>query len=371
MGVYKRGQNWYYEFIFAGKRIKESARTTRKWVAVEAERNRRLELEKALSGVSQSNREERIRSVSDACREYLEHYALNHRPKSVLFAKNSLAHVVRILGTTLLPDLTETVIRRYMRSRVNEGVSGRSVNAELGELSRAIGQPWRVLWPKVRKMEERKDVGRALSPEEEARLLTEASKSASVLLPTFVRIALCTGMRCGEILSLTWGQVEFTSRIVFVGTSKTTAGTGRAIPMNSELFATLTAHAAWFTERFGEADATHFVFPFGIRIPNDPTRPATTLKRAWENLRDRAGVSCRLHDLRHTACTKLAEAGVPESTMLAIMGHMSRQMLDRYSHIRMAAKRDAVEAMTTRPKAPISDGVPPKSTPLPESASIQ
>ena len=34
---------------------------------------------------------------------------------------------------------------------------------EVGELSRAIGQPWSLLWPKVRKLEERKDVGRALS----------------------------------------------------------------------------------------------------------------------------------------------------------------------------------------------------------------
>lgn len=62
-----------------------------------------------------------------------------------------------------------------------------------------------------------------------------------------------------------------------------------------------------------------------------------------------AGVSCRLHDLRHTFCTRLAEAGVPESTMLALMGHMSRAMLERYSHIRMAAKREAVEALSLKP----------------------
>lgn len=43
---------------------------------------------------------------------------------------------------------------------------------------------------------------------------------------------------------------------------------------------------------------------------------------AWEALRKRSGVECRFHDLRHTAATKMAEADVPESTMLAIMGHM-------------------------------------------------
>ena len=46
----------------------------------------------------------------------------------------------------------------------------------------------------------------------------------------------------------------------------------------------------------------------------------------------------------------MAEAGVPESTMLALMGHMSRAMLERYSHIRMAAKREAVEALSTASK---------------------
>jgi hypothetical protein len=43
----------------------------------------------------------------------------------------------------------------------------------------------------------------------------------------------------------------------------------------------------------------------------------------------------------------MAEAGIPESTMLALMGHMSRAMLERYSHIRMNAKREAVKALTT------------------------
>ena len=46
----------------------------------------------------------------------------------------------------------------------------------------------------------------------------------------------------------------------------------------------------------------------------------------------------------------MAEAGVPESTMLALMGHMSRAMLERYSHIRMRAKREAVKSLEL-PKA--------------------
>ena len=54
----------------------------------------------------------------------------------------------------------------------------------------------------------------------------------------------------------------------------------------------------------------------------------------------------------------MAEAGTPESTMLALMGHMSRAMMERYSHIRMAAKREAVESLqfTKEPPKPETNG---------------
>jgi len=105
-----------------------------------------------------------------------------------------------------------------------------------------------LLWPKVRQLEERKDWGKALSEEEEIRLLAAITDQTSPnrwqVLGTFVRVALLTGMRSGEIMGLTWGQVDFARRIVTVGKAKSTAGTGRQIPMNSDLFTVLSAHAA-------------------------------------------------------------------------------------------------------------------------------
>jgi integrase len=303
--------------------------------------------------------------VNDVVSAYLSTYSLTHRPKSVLFAKGRLTHITRLLGTTLLPDLTEPVIHDYMKTRVQEHVCGRTINMELGELSRAIGHPWSLLWPKVRKMEEHKDVGKALSIEEEERLLEairdHASPNRSQLIGTFVRIALLTGMRSGEITNLTWGQIDFAQRVITVGKAKTSSGTGRQIPMNSDLFGVLSLHALWFTSRFGEAKPAFFVFPFGKPTPNDPTRCITDITSAWDALRKRANVQCRLHDLRHTVATKMAEDGVPESTMLALLGHMSRAMLERYSHIRMAAKRKAMEALTTVRTGRNSDAVPTHS----------
>jgi integrase len=242
---------------------------------------------------------------------------------------------------------------------------------EIGELSRAIGKHWSILWPKVRKQEERKDIGRALSPAEESCLLEAAGKKERWRIAAIViRALLLTGMRSGELVGATWGQVDFQRRVMTVGRAKTSSGTGREIPMNNDLFVLLAAHAEWFTRKFGETRPEHYLFPFGKPQPTDPTKPTTTMKTVWSSIRDEAKVSCRLHDLRHTAATKMAEAGTPESTMLSLMGHISRQMMEHYSHIRMAAKREAVEALSITHKADVQPECRVKESPKADAGGI-
>jgi integrase len=55
------------------------------------------------------------------------------------------------------------------------------------------------------------------------------------------------------------------------------------------------------------------------------------------------------HDLRHQAITEMAEGGASDATMMAVAGHMSRRMLEHYSHVRMAAKRQAGKRSDARP----------------------
>jgi integrase len=355
MAVYKRGGVYWFNFIYAGKRIQKSAKTKSKTVAREAETDYRKRLERVHAGMPAEKSSNRVRTVSEIVRDYLEGFDVNHRKRTVEINESCLTHVTRLIGGLFLPDLDEQQIRKYIRARLDEGVCGRTINIELGALSRAIGKKWSQLWPNVKKLEERKDVGRALSPEEEARIVAAAPLvRRSMLIGLFVRVALLTGMRSGEILGLCWGQVDFRQRVISVGRAKTSSGTGRQIPMNREVEELLIQHAKWFTGNFGETQNAFYLFPWGAPTPSDPTRPATSMKKAWNALRRKAKVNCRTHDLRHTVATKLAEAGTPESTMLALLGHMSRAMLEHYSHIRMAAKRAAVEVLCTEESAPIS-----------------
>ena len=89
-------------------------------------------------------------------------------------------------------------------------------------------------------------------------------------------------------------------------------------------------------------------FPFGRDRHYDKTRPVTTFKTAWQNLKKRSGIEIRWHDLRHTVGTNLAESGATDETIMALMGHVSRSMLTHYSHIRTEMKRKAMESIQTK-----------------------
>ena len=188
-------------------------------------------------------------------------------------------------------------------------------------------------------------MAKAYSPEEKQLLLEEAGKSRSPATYPALMLALNAGMRNGEIRNLQWQQVDLKRQFLTVGRSKTEAGEGRTIPLNTALLEAMKKHAEWCQLRFGRIEPEWYLFPFGQANHLDPTRPITTLKTGWINARDRAGVKGRLHDSRHTLVTELAESGASDQTIMDIAGHVSRQMLKHYSHIRMKAKREALEAV--------------------------
>ena len=59
----------------------------------------------------------------------------------------------------------------------------------------------------------------------------------------------------------------------------------------------------------------------------------------------------RWHHNRHTLVTELAESGAGDEVIMSIAGHVSRAMLSRYSHVRMEAKRRALDEIAARQKA--------------------
>src|SRR5262249_45584854 len=146
-------------------------------------------------------------------------------------------------------------------------------------------------------------------------------------------LALHAGMGDAEIRGLQWERLDLSRAFLIVGESKSEAGEGRTIPLNSALLGTFVAYAKWYTGRFGTIQPEWYVFPYGKPRPKDPTRPMVTLKTSWGNVRKKAGVTGRWHDNRHTLITDLAESGAGDETIRDIAGHVSKQMLKHYSHI--------------------------------------
>jgi integrase len=123
----------------------------------------------------------------------------------------------------------------------------------------------------------------------------------------------------------------------------------RAIPLNQT--------ATWAIEqllsrahRLGASSPGHYLIPRRVSgTQYDATQPPSrwAWRTAWRKLTERAGLrGLRPHDLRHHAITKLAESSeASEQTIMAIAGHISRAMLEHYSHIRQEAKRKALESL--------------------------
>src|SRR5579872_231354 len=162
------------------------------------------------------------------------------------------------------------------------------------------------------------------------------------------------GLRYSEIRLLRWGQIDLKSCTLTVGLSKTESGTGRMLPLNDRAIAILGFWASLFPGR----ELDHYVFAserYGasgdgrtVVYDCDPTKPIGRWKEAWKSAKSRSGVSCRFHDLRHTGCTRMLEAGVPFSVVATIMGwspSTTVRMSRRYGHIGQASQRHAVNAL--------------------------
>ncbi len=346
MAPYKRGGIWWFKFYFAGQLICESSKSTSKTVAKGAEQQRRRELEAGFHNLKEV-RQQRIRCLREIIAEYLVGYRLRYRSAS--FAEYALGHVSRLLGAELVVDVSEAMVLGYQESRLREKASPKSINEEVRFLLKMMGDSGELIRLHLRKQKQLKlavgkQIGKAFDIEETESLTARARESKSPhMYPAFM-LARNAALRDSEIKTLTWARVDLKAKTLQVGKSKSDAGEGRIIPLNSDLFNALLEHRAWYQERFGEVRSEWYLFPWGKPMPRDPTRHVTSLKTAWKNMRRKAAVTGRWHDNRHTLITEMAESGAGDETIMSIAGHVDRQMLRHYSHIRIEAKRTALEA---------------------------
>jgi len=141
-------------------------------------------------------------------------------------------------------------------------------------------------------------------------------------LKPIVLLALNTGMRKGEILSLEWSEVDLTRRIVSVLGDKSKSGQSRSIPLNDEANKVL---RGWREQTSGNR------YVFVSSVTGDKLNNINT---AWRNIIKESEItSFRFHDLRHTFASNLVMRGISLNTVRELLGHHSIEMTLRYAHL--------------------------------------
>ncbi len=225
------------------------------------------------------------------------------------------------LGSMQLDKITSEVVSKYRDGRLRE-VSNNTVRLELALISVVFEQcakewGYKVINPvkQIRIPKPGKPRQRRLLPGEEDALLAACAASSATYLHSLVVLAIETGMRFGELLSITGDNVDFGARTVHLPDTKN--GHPRTVPLSKR------ALRAIRTVPSGHDGRVFTGKPGSIRAAF-----GAALKRSG------VGSDLRFHDLRHEAVTRLFEKGLNPIEVGMISGHRSMSMLQRYTHMR-------------------------------------
>ena len=167
---------------------------------------------------------------------------------------------------------------------------------------------------------------RYLTPDQETLLLERLPLAYHSVVIT----AMHTGLRQGELLRLTWADIDWHVGVLTIHETK--AGERRRVPMNSIV-------VGLFSELKEQRSPSPLdpIFPHDVRY----------LRRAFDKAVKAAGLHpFRFHDLRHTFASRLAMRGANDRTLMALGGWKSPAMLSRYAHLSPAHLWQAVEGLT-------------------------
>jgi integrase len=349
MGVYKRGRIWWFTYTgLDGRQKFESSGSILKSDAEYKLACRRKDLGEGREPVVKKIPNY---SFSHLCDEYLK---WAERQRSFKSKKVFVEQLREEFGNVPLRSFNSMLIEQYQTERMKQGWKVKRVrNGDNIEEVREGNKPatinrlvatlkhmftkaveWDMVEEetlkrvrKVKLLEENNRRLRYLTKEEAQALL----KACSDELRPIVTMAMHTGMRKGEILSLTWDQVDL--RHGFILLDRTKNGERREIPVNETLRTCLKG-------LLRRVDAP---FVFYDRVTGKPYRD---IKKGFQGALRRSKIwDFKFHDLRHSFASHLVMAGVDLTTVKELLGHKSLVMTLRYAHLAPAHKVKAVRML--------------------------
>jgi integrase len=244
----------------------------------------------------------------------------------------------------VLNGLKAADIRGYIEERQAKGTAPGTINRELALLSAALNfmrreYEWQVPNPVTgRKLREPEGRLRWLTREEAEHLLSMAeTESRAPHLPDFIRLALHTGMRRGELLGLEWKRVDLKAGLIHLEAVHTKTAKRRSVPLNETARAAIVARMKF---RMKHCPGSPWVF-----CDKDGSRLAS-VRKAFESACRRAGIKdFTIHDLRHTCAAWLVSNGAQLAAVRDLLGHSTIKMTERYAHLAPENVRAAVSLL--------------------------
>lgn len=334
MSIYKKNEKWYYNFMIDGARYHKAIKGCSNYKdALKAESIVKAELMRGRYELVENTCNT---TLEQAIELYLEYSKANK--KSYKLDENYCKVFVVHWGKhSRLKDLTPQKIEKF-KSIMKTDHQNSTVNRYLEALSKmfniAISNNLIKENPlkEIKKLKQNNHKIRFLTKEEEKALFEvfNENKSYHYFIPIVI-CALQTGMRKGEILNLTWNNIDFENK--FIELLQTKSGKARKIPISTKLMKELT--------KIKETKISEYVFA----NPYTKTKYQFIHKGFDEAVRKANITNFRFHDLRHTAATRMTEMGIDLAVVQEILGHCDVKTTMRYAHPVPERKLKAIEVL--------------------------
>lgn len=270
-------------------------------------------------------------TLSSLSTEYLVYSQANKSSKSYQRDKGILEkHLIPEFGRKKLTKIKILQVDRYRAARLssaNPATVNKEVNCLKAMLNKAVewgyipGNPL----SGFKQLKVHPGRVRYLEPDELNKLL-DVCKDRTDLWKV-VQIALHTGMRRGEILSLDWNLIDLKRRLIVLEITKNNER--RAVPINDTLYEILCDHRNEVKK--------------GKLFPD---LNGNMVSMAFRRACKKAGIEdFRFHDLRHTFASHLSMSGSNQRTVQQLLGHKDARMTTRYSHLSEKHLHHAVEVL--------------------------
>jgi integrase len=333
MAVYKRGDVWWYGFLFNGQRIQESTKLKNRRKAEQIEAAHRTKLAMGEVGIREKKPVPTLKEFAPRFREAIETQCAE-KPRTVDFYKRKLKALLanEKLAGAKLDCVEEEAIEAYKQARARTQsrrkklLSPASINRELATLRRLLrmAHEWKVIQriPRIRLLRGEHNRQFVLNHQQEKVYLASLPEVARDV----AEVLLDTGLRLGEALSLEWPQVYLEPAkgakfgYLTILSVKAKSKKARNVPLSQRAIEALKP----------QSGRTGYVF----HGPDGSPISASHLDHQHARIRDLLKLPSDfvLHSLRHAFGTRLGEAGADAFTIMRLMGHSTVTVSQRYVH---------------------------------------